>query len=142
MNKFDVDGDEKLDGLWTFFTILKAFVAASIIYLPKVFQDGGLVFSIFAFTGSAILYMYCSHLLIDSRIKTNAKSYQHLGEITLGSYASYLISFNLVFSLMGFVVGCTYIIVKNMSELFGVHRYLVFVFCFIVQSILSYIRKI
>jgi len=31
------DKEKKLDGVYTFFAVLKSFVAATFVYLPKVF---------------------------------------------------------------------------------------------------------
>jgi len=82
------------------------------------------------------------NLLIDSRKKAKAKSYAHLGELALGKYSKYLIDFTVVFALMGHVIPRIYVIVIDIADLLNADKDMVFVFCFIVTSLLCFIRKI
>ena len=124
--------EDKLTGVQTFFALVKGFVSAVMLYLPKVFQDGGLVFTTILMTVSGFSYMYCSHLLIDARVKLNLATYSELGEAVLGPFGKVLIDICLACSLMSFVCGFIYILVQDLTEIFNVDRWVIFLLVFLV----------
>ena len=86
--------------------------------------------------------MYFIYLLIESRKKINAKSYAELGIRALGPQAKYFIDLTVTCAMLGYVCARIFLIVDNLTEIFGVNKSVIFVVYFIFQSLLSFIRKI
>ncbi len=82
--------------------LLKSFVGTGILFLPKGFYNGGLLFSTLALLIAAILSYWCFLLLIKSKIKTNVNSFGDIGGYLFGPSMRKLILFSIVLSQIGF----------------------------------------
>ncbi|CAI5717327.1 unnamed protein product [Hyaloperonospora brassicae] len=116
----------------TVFTILKSFIGSGILFLPKGFQNGGMLFSLGALSVSAILSTFCMLRLTDcsnfvqrERGHINV-SYGLVGEKAFGKMGRVAVNISLVLSQLGFC--CSYLIFveKNIGEVilaaFGIQR--------------------
>ncbi|GFF57246.1 vacuolar amino acid transporter 3 [Aspergillus udagawae] len=91
----------------TFFTLLKAFIGTGIIFLPKAFLNGGILFSSVALVTVAAVTSLCFHLLLECR-KGHGGGYGDIGERIAGPRFRWLILGSITISQLGFV--CTGII--------------------------------
>uniref|UniRef100_H3GRP2 Amino acid transporter transmembrane domain-containing protein n=2 Tax=Phytophthora ramorum TaxID=164328 RepID=H3GRP2_PHYRM len=106
----------------TIFTIFKSFIGSGILFLPKGFQNGGMLFSIVGLCVSAALSTFCmlrlvecSSVLLRSRNHHNI-SYGIVGEKAFGNLGRRAVNVSLVLSQIGFC--CSYLIFveKNIGE--------------------------
>ncbi|KAG7393153.1 hypothetical protein PHYPSEUDO_012489 [Phytophthora pseudosyringae] len=106
----------------TIFTIFKSFIGSGILFLPKGFQNGGMLFSIVGICVSAALSTFCmlrlvecSSVLLQSRNHHNV-SYGVVGEQAFGAMGRRAVNLSLVLSQIGFC--CSYLIFveKNIGE--------------------------
>ena len=82
--------------------LLKSFVGTGILFLPRAFANGGMLFGILVLLGVAALSYYCFILLINTRSKIDA-SFGDMGGILFGKWLRGLILGSLVLSQIGFV---------------------------------------
>lgn len=88
----------------TFFTLLKAFVGTGIMFLPKAFNNGGILFSSLCLIFIAAISMWAFHLLLKCRTAVGG-SYGDIGEIIAGKRMRNIILASITLSQLGFV--CT-----------------------------------
>lgn len=88
--------------LKTFFTLLKAFVGTGILFLPKAFRNGGILFSSMTLVGVASLSYVCFCLLLACRDKYKG-GYGDIGASVGGTWLRRLILASIFISQMGFV---------------------------------------
>ncbi|KAH8124943.1 hypothetical protein ACSS6W_005184 [Trichoderma asperelloides] len=86
----------------TFFTLLKAFIGTGILFLPKAFRNGGILFSSLALVSVSLINCFCFRLLLDCRHKYGG-GYGELGESIVGSRFRSLILASIAISQLGFV---------------------------------------
>lgn len=86
----------------TFFTLLKAFVGTGIMFLPKAFNNGGILFSSLTLLTVASISALCFHLLLQCR-KRYGGGYGELGEAIGGPKMRSLILSSITISQIGFV---------------------------------------
>ncbi|ETK82679.1 hypothetical protein F442_12187 [Phytophthora nicotianae P10297] len=106
----------------TVFTIFKSFIGSGILFLPKGFQNGGMLFSIVGLCVSAALSTFCMLRLVEcSTVLLHAHnhhnvSYGIVGEIAFGAMGRRAVNLSLVLSQIGFC--CSYLIFveKNIGE--------------------------
>lgn len=107
----------------TVFTILKSFIGSGILFLPKAFQNGGMLFSIVGLFVSATLSTFCMLRLTDCsnavmRVTGSGDvSYGHLGQRSFGRAGRFAVNVSLVLSQLGFC--CSYLIFveKNIGDI-------------------------
>ncbi|KAF2860133.1 hypothetical protein K470DRAFT_258283 [Piedraia hortae CBS 480.64] len=87
----------------TFFTLLKAFIGTGIMFLPKAFRNGGILFSSITLIAVAMITTLCFRLLLSCRKKCGHGGYGELGEAIIGPHLRSLILFSIVLSQLGFV---------------------------------------
>ena len=87
--------------------LLKAFVGTGVLFLPKAYLNGGMLFSNVVLLGLAVLNTYCSILLGYTHDEIGG-SYGDIGGVLYGKYMRALILFSIVISQIGFVA--TYIV--------------------------------
>ncbi|KAF4034925.1 Transmembrane amino acid transporter protein [Phytophthora infestans] len=106
----------------TIFTIFKSFIGSGILFLPKGFQNGGMLFSIVGLCVSAALSTFCmlrlvecSTVLLHTHNHLNV-SYGIVGEQAFGTFGRRAVNVSLVLSQIGFC--CSYLIFveKNIGE--------------------------
>ncbi|KAF2672036.1 hypothetical protein BT63DRAFT_476852 [Microthyrium microscopicum] len=86
----------------TFFTLLKAFIGTGIMFLPKAFRNGGLLFSTITLVTVSVVTGICFHLLLQCR-KQYGGGYGDLGRTISGPKLRSLILVSLTVSQIGFV---------------------------------------
>ena len=89
--------------LKTFFTLLKAFVGTGIMFLPKAFRNGGILFSSVTLITVSIVTTICFRLLLQARRKYGGGGYGELGEMVVGPKARSVILTSITLSQLGFV---------------------------------------
>lgn len=70
---------KKLGFFETFLTLIKGFIATSILYNPKSFRNGGWLWTTVTMVLSCILTTYCAMLLLQIRDKTGLTNYSEIG---------------------------------------------------------------
>ncbi|KAH8908857.1 hypothetical protein BR93DRAFT_877280 [Coniochaeta sp. PMI_546] len=82
--------------------LLKSFVGTGVLFLPRAYLNGGMLFSNLVLLGVAALSYYCFVLLVTSRLKVEG-SFGDIGGILYGKWMRNLILFSIVISQIGFV---------------------------------------
>jgi proton-coupled amino acid transporter len=101
----------------TFFTLLKAFIGTGIIFLPKAFRNGGILFSSVTLITVAAISTLCFHLLLQCR-RHYGGGYGDLGERISGPKLRALILASVAISQIGFVCACIIFTAENMRAFF------------------------
>lgn len=86
----------------TFFTLLKAFIGTGIIFLPKAFSNGGILFSSIALMTVSIMTTASFHLLLQCQRRYGG-GYGDLGESISSTHLRSLIRISITTSQLGFV---------------------------------------
>lgn len=82
--------------------LLKSFVGTGVLFLPKAYLNGGMLFSNLVLLAVASLSYYCFVLLINTRTKVEG-SFGDIGGVLFGRFMRNLILSSLVLSQIGFV---------------------------------------
>ncbi|KZZ90773.1 Amino acid transporter, transmembrane [Moelleriella libera RCEF 2490] len=88
----------------TFFTLLKAFIGTGIMFLPKAFRNGGILFSSLTLMSVSVINCLCFRLLLECRQRYGG-GYGELGASIVGPKFRSLILGSIALSQLGFV--CT-----------------------------------
>jgi solute carrier family 36 (proton-coupled amino acid transporter) len=105
----------------SFFTLLKAFIGTGIMFLPKAFNNGGILFSSITLVVVSLLSCICFHLLLQCR-KRYGGGYGDLGEAIGGQKLRSLILASIVISQIGFVCAGIVFTAENLLSFFqGLH---------------------
>ncbi|KAK9478340.1 transmembrane amino acid transporter protein-domain-containing protein [Lipomyces japonicus] len=114
--------------------LLKGFVGTGVLFLPKAYYNGGILFSSAILFFVAVLTYYCFILLIDSRMVVQA-SFGDMGGILYGKKMRLLILTSIVLSQIGFAAAYTVFTSENLQafilaitdcQVFVPVRYLIF----------------
>ncbi|KAL9014539.1 MAG: hypothetical protein Q9173_000816 [Seirophora scorigena] len=82
--------------------LLKSFVGTGVLFLPKAYLNGGMLFSNVVLLFVAALSYYCFILLVNTRLKVEA-SFGDMGGILYGRWLRVLILTSVALSQIGFV---------------------------------------
>ena len=82
--------------------LLKSFVGTGVLFLPKAYLNGGMLFSNVVLLGVAVLSYYCFILLVNTRLKVEG-SFGDMGGILYGKWMRVLILSSVSLSQIGFV---------------------------------------
>ncbi len=82
--------------------LLKSFVGTGVLFLPKAYLNGGMVFSNLVLVFVAVLSYYCFVLLVNTRLKVDG-SFGDIGGILYGKWMRAIILTSIVVSQLGFV---------------------------------------
>lgn len=82
--------------------LLKSFVGTGVLFLPKAYLNGGMLFSNVVLLFVAALSYYCFILLVNTRLKVEA-SFGDMGGILYGQWLRLLILSSVALSQIGFV---------------------------------------
>ena len=82
--------------------LLKSFVGTGVLFLPKAYLNGGMLFSNLVLMAVASLSYYCFILLVKTRLKVDG-SFGDIGGILYGKTLRALILSSIVLSQIGFV---------------------------------------
>ena len=97
----------------SFFTLLKAFIGTGIMFLPKAFRNGGIVFSSITLVTVSVLSCLCFYLLLQCR-KQYGGGYGDLGLAIEGPKFRSLILGSITISQIGFVCAGIIFVAENM----------------------------
>ncbi|KAL9080936.1 MAG: hypothetical protein Q9157_000436 [Trypethelium eluteriae] len=97
----------------TFFTLLKAFVGTGIMFLPKAFKNGGILFSSITLVTVSVVTTLAFHLLLQCRSKYGG-GYGDLGASIGGPKLRGLILGSITLSQLGFVCAGTIFVAENL----------------------------
>ena len=82
--------------------LLKSFVGTGVLFLPRAYLNGGMLFSNLVLLGVASLSYYCFILLVNTRLKVDG-SFGDIGGALYGKHMRTLILSSIVLSQVGFV---------------------------------------
>jgi solute carrier family 36 (proton-coupled amino acid transporter) len=94
--------------------LLKSFVGTGVLFLPRAYLNGGMVFSNVVLVALAALSYYCFILLITTRLKVEG-SFGDIGGIVYGEPMRKLILASIVLSQIGFVAAYTVFTAENLQ---------------------------
>lgn len=97
----------------SFFTLLKAFIGTGIMFLPKAFRNGGILFSSITLVTVSLISSLCFHLLLQCR-KQYGGGYGELGDRIGGPKLRRLILASITVSQIGFVCAGIIFTAENM----------------------------
>ena len=82
--------------------LLKSFVGTGVLFLPRAYLNGGMLFSNLVLLGVAALCYYCFILLVHTRLKVPG-SFGDMGGLIYGPWMRHLILSSVALSQIGFV---------------------------------------
>ncbi|PKY02122.1 hypothetical protein P168DRAFT_257227 [Aspergillus campestris IBT 28561] len=82
--------------------LLKSFVGTGVLFLPRAFLNGGMLFSSMVLLGVSLLSFYAFILLVNTRLKING-SFGDIGGALYGKHMRRIILGSIVLSQLGFV---------------------------------------
>ncbi|PSR90798.1 vacuolar amino acid transporter 3 [Coniella lustricola] len=94
--------------------LLKSFVGTGVLFLPRAYLNGGMVFSNLVLLFVAALSYYCFVLLVTSRLKVEG-SFGDMGGILYGKWLRFLILSSIVISQVGFVAAYIVFVSENLQ---------------------------
>ncbi len=94
--------------------LLKSFVGTGVLFLPRAFLSGGMLFSSLVLLGLAWLSYFCFILLINTRLKVDT-SYGDIGGLLYGKWMRAAILTSIVLSQLGFVSAYTVFTAENLQ---------------------------
>ena len=94
--------------------LLKSFVGTGVLFLPKAYLNGGMLFSNLVLLGVSLLSFYCFILLVNTRLKIEG-SFGDIGGVLYGRYMRNIILCSIVVSQMGFVAAYTVFVGENLQ---------------------------
>ncbi|KAG9245874.1 transmembrane amino acid transporter protein-domain-containing protein [Calycina marina] len=97
--------------------LLKSFVGTGVLFLPKAYLNGGMLFSNIILLFVAALSYYCFVLLVNSRLAVDA-SFGDIGGILYGKWMRTVILFSIVISQIGFVAAYIVFTSENLQAFF------------------------
>ncbi|CAO3671601.1 unnamed protein product [Umbelopsis vinacea] len=105
------------------FMFLKAFIGSGLMFLPKAFQNGGLIFSICLMIFIALICLFAFLRLVDTQLEVGG-SYGDIGgrlwPNTIGRILRITVLFFICISQMGFVASYTIFISQNLYNVVNV----------------------
>lgn len=102
----------------SFFTLLKAFIGTGIMFLPKAFRNGGMVFSSITLILVALISCLCFQLLLQCRQHHGGGGYGDLGLAICGPRFRSLILGSITISQIGFVCSGIIFVAENLFSFF------------------------
>jgi len=96
------------------FLLLKSFVGTGVLFLPRAYLNGGMLFSNLVLLFVASLSYYCFILLVNTRLKVQG-SFGDMGGILYGKWMRYLILGSVALSQVGFVAAYIVFTAENMQ---------------------------
>lgn len=97
-----------------YFLLLKAFVGTGVLFLPKAFSSGGLLFSALTLFFFGLLSFWCYYILVQSKVATKVTGFAEIGLKTYGVTLQRLILFLIIISQVGFVAAYIVFTAENL----------------------------
>ncbi|CUM68037.1 uncharacterized protein PRCAT00005752001 [Priceomyces carsonii] len=101
-----------------YFLLLKAFVGTGVLFLPKAFSNGGLIFSVVVLLVFGFLSYWCYLVLAYSKMATRVSSFGDIGLKLYGKWLQRLILSSIVISQIGFVAAYIVFTSENLRAFF------------------------
>ncbi|KAI9487222.1 MAG: transmembrane amino acid transporter protein-domain-containing protein [Benjaminiella poitrasii] len=98
------------------FLLLKSFVGTGVMFLPKAFYNGGLLFSTGLLASIAVISLYAFLLLVETRNKIPV-SFGDIGGILFGKKMRFAVLLAITFSQIGFVCAYMVFVAQNVQAL-------------------------
>ncbi|CEG71869.1 hypothetical protein RMATCC62417_07528 [Rhizopus microsporus] len=98
------------------FLLLKSFVTTGIMFLPKAFYNGGLLFSTVAIIAWALISLWSFLLLVQTRLAVPA-SFGDMGGVLYGSRMRIAVLVAITLSQIGFVCAYMIFVAENLQSL-------------------------
>ncbi|KAG1133312.1 hypothetical protein G6F42_001560 [Rhizopus arrhizus] len=98
------------------FLLLKSFVGTGVMFLPKAFYNGGLLFSTGLLSAIALISLYTFLLLVETRNKVPV-SFGDIGGVLFGKSMRFAVLTAITFSQMGFVCAYMVFVAQNVQAL-------------------------
>ncbi|OBT70367.1 hypothetical protein VE03_00132 [Pseudogymnoascus sp. 23342-1-I1] len=98
----DRGGSGQNDSWGALLLLLKSFVGTGVLFLPKAYLNGGMLFSNVILLFVAVISYYCFVLLVNTRLKIEG-SFGDMGGILYGKWLRTAILASIVISQIGFV---------------------------------------
>ncbi|KAJ2557018.1 hypothetical protein EV175_001613 [Coemansia sp. RSA 1933] len=102
----------------SFFLLIKSFIGSGVLFLPRAFYNGGLLFSSVCMLISAGLSLYTMLLLIKCYEKIHC-GYGEMGRRLYGKWMERTVLFSIVVSQIGFSCAGAIFVATNMRDLFN-----------------------
>ncbi|KAJ9656684.1 hypothetical protein H2198_004803 [Neophaeococcomyces mojaviensis] len=99
----------------TFFTLLKAFIGTGIMFLPKAFNNGGILFSSMTLVAVSVVSMLAFHLLLQCRNQYGG-GYGEIGQAIGGRKMRGVILGSITLSQLGFVCAGIVFVAQNLMS--------------------------
>ena len=99
-----------------FFMLLKAFVGTGVLFLPKAFLNGGIMFSTILMGVLGYLTLHCMILLVETSRKLNNKSFGDIGYHLYGEGMRQLVLASIAISQMGFCCAYFIFVAQNLRD--------------------------
>lgn len=116
----------------TIFLLFKAFIGSGILFLPKAFSNGGLVFSIFTMWLMGGISLYCFLLLLDCKEHLTG-SYGDMGGQLYGPWMRSIVLFSIAISQVSLNVwlgkGGMFDLLLMMGNIDGLHVRWHYLYC-------------
>lgn len=106
--------ENKTSSIKAFFLLIKAFVGTGILFLPKAFSNGGLIFSVVLLLFFSVLSYYCYLTLSESTAILGISSFADMGNRLYGKQLKALILISIIFTQIGFVAAYTVFTAENL----------------------------
>ncbi|KAI6785071.1 Vacuolar amino acid transporter-like protein [Emericellopsis cladophorae] len=94
--------------------LLKSFVGTGVLFLPRAYLNGGMIFSNAVLVCVAMLSYYCFVLLVNTRLRVDG-SFGDMGGILYGKWMRFVILSSIVISQIGFVAAYTVFTAENLQ---------------------------
>ncbi|KAI8146858.1 transmembrane amino acid transporter protein-domain-containing protein [Fennellomyces sp. T-0311] len=98
------------------FLLLKSFVGTGVMFLPKAFYNGGLIFSTALLTSIAVISLYAFLLLVETRNKV-PMSFGDIGGVLFGPTMRMSVLLAITLSQIGFVCAYMVFVAQNIQAL-------------------------
>ncbi|ORY82473.1 amino acid transporter, partial [Protomyces lactucae-debilis] len=99
----------------TFFLLVKSFIGTGVLFLPKAFSNGGILFSSIALLAVSLVSCLAFHLLLECR-KHHGGGYGEIGQAIGGDHMRTIILISITVSQIGFVCAGMIFVAENMSS--------------------------
>lgn len=97
--------------------LLKSFVGTGVLFLPKAYYNGGILFSSLVLIFVSLLSYWCFLLLIRARIAVGVSSFGDIGGVLYGEKMRKIILFSIVISQIGFAAAYIVFTSENLQAL-------------------------
>lgn len=106
----------------TFFLLFKSLVGSGVLFLPRAFYNGGLLFSIVTLAIFGFITYFCYIILVLLKNALGKHSFGELGYSTYGKGLRMFIMVLIILSQVGFVLTYVLFTLENFNELFGISK--------------------